>query len=552
MSVKNIPLSAPPVIPLPQQEEQLEDTWDDGGGGGTVGPPKSSQDELEEVAEVYGLPITSEATLQSHTKIVTSLTIDHSGVRLLSGSHDYSVRMFDFGGMKSDLKAFKTITPEEGHPIVALCWSPNSDAFLCVTGSPTPKVFDRDGQELAQCPRGDMYIRDMKNTKGHITGCTSGHWHPTDKSSLLTTSEDGTLRIWDVGDATLKQCSVLKPTLSKPGRVSVTTGKYSTDGRVVAAGLMNGSIQLWDCRGRGANKVVVATSSARQVVRGVHLEGTEISDLAFSIDGFTLASRGTDSTLKVWDLRKFKVPLVEIADLPARYANTKCCFSPRDDVILTSISDSKESDGGLVFIDKKELKIVKKLGMPGSAVAVEWHSKVNQIFVGTGDRKTGAVRVLYDSEMSERGVLLAAGRRPRAANPFDFSSSSSSLPIYNPNALPLYRTDVPGFGKKRKGDQGGERTSKSFRPEVGQAAVGGKGAKGQLGATGGSLLTQYIMKQQGGLKPPTEDDVRASILRHAGKEDEFSRFTQAYEKTQPTKIFQQEVEDDEQKEDEQA
>ena len=37
--------------------------------------------------------------------------------------------------------------------------------------------------------------------------------------------------------------------LSKPGRVSVTSCSYSTDGRLIAAGLADGQIQLWDVRG---------------------------------------------------------------------------------------------------------------------------------------------------------------------------------------------------------------------------------------------------------------------------------------------------------------
>lgn len=45
-----------------------------------------------------------------------------------------------------------------------------------------------------ECVRGDMYIRDMKNTKGHVTGCTNGVWHPTDKFTAATCSEDGTVR----------------------------------------------------------------------------------------------------------------------------------------------------------------------------------------------------------------------------------------------------------------------------------------------------------------------------------------------------------------------
>lgn len=52
----------------------------------------------------------------------------------------------------------------------------------------------REGLLRGECVRGDMYIRDMKNTKGHVTGCTYGVWHPTDKFTAATSSEDGTVR----------------------------------------------------------------------------------------------------------------------------------------------------------------------------------------------------------------------------------------------------------------------------------------------------------------------------------------------------------------------
>lgn len=47
---------------------------------------------------------------------------------------------------------------------------------------------------------------------------------------------------------------------------------------------------------------------------------------------------------------------------------------------------------------------------------------------------------------------------------------------------------------------------------------------------------------QGMLRNPAEEDIRASILRHAGKEDQFNQFTKAYEKTQPERIFAKEEE----------
>jgi hypothetical protein len=162
------------------------------------------------------LPVSSEAVMEPHGKAVISLDIDHSGSRLITGSTDYTVKIFDFNGMKSDCKPFRTIEPCEGHPVVSLSWSPTGDAFLVVTGSSQPKIYTRDGKEEGEFPRGDMYIRDMKNTKGHVTSCRGGQWHPTDKGTSMTCSDDGTIRIWDTWN--LKQKTVIKPTLKRPGR----------------------------------------------------------------------------------------------------------------------------------------------------------------------------------------------------------------------------------------------------------------------------------------------------------------------------------------------
>lgn len=62
------------------------------------------------------------------------------------------------------------------------------------------QIYDRDGLTLGEFVKGDMYIRDLKNTKGHITGLTCGEWNPKTKETILTSSEDGSLRIWDAND----------------------------------------------------------------------------------------------------------------------------------------------------------------------------------------------------------------------------------------------------------------------------------------------------------------------------------------------------------------
>jgi WD40 repeat protein len=48
-----------------------------------------------------------------------------------------------------------------------------------------------------------------------------------------------------------------------------------------------------------------------------------------------MASRGGDGTLKLWDLRAFKKPLAAWDGLDTNYANTSCCFSPDERLLLT-------------------------------------------------------------------------------------------------------------------------------------------------------------------------------------------------------------------------
>lgn len=56
-------------------------------------------------------PITHELMLKDHTKVVSALTLDPSGARIVSGSHDYDCKLWDFGGMDWRCKPFKTWEP---------------------------------------------------------------------------------------------------------------------------------------------------------------------------------------------------------------------------------------------------------------------------------------------------------------------------------------------------------------------------------------------------------------------------------------------------------
>ncbi|XP_062201547.1 uncharacterized protein LOC133904086 isoform X3 [Phragmites australis] len=75
------------------------------------------------------------------TQVVSALAVDHAGSRVLSGSYDYTVHMYDFQGMNSKLQSFRQLEPFEGHQVHSLSSSPTSDRFLCVTGLAQAKVI---------------------------------------------------------------------------------------------------------------------------------------------------------------------------------------------------------------------------------------------------------------------------------------------------------------------------------------------------------------------------------------------------------------------------
>ena len=70
------------------------------------------------------------------------------------------------------------------------------------------------------------------------------------------------------------------------------------------------------------------------------------------------------------------------------------------------------------------------------------------------------------------------------------------LVIKTPHALPMYRDDQ-GKGRKRPHEREADEAVRTRRPDPGGGIAGlGVGKGGKLGATGGTLLTQYILQNQ--------------------------------------------------------
>lgn len=222
---------------------------------------------------------------------VSALTLDPSGSRLVSGSYDYDVKFWDFAGMGTSLKPFKTTEPVEGHPIHHLEYSQTGDSLLVITSSLQPRLYSREGVELTEFVKGDMYLRDMRHTKGHVAEVTSAMWHPHDRDQFITGSADSTVRIWDVNNK-WEHKTVLIVRGKGPGaqqRTKITACAYSPDAKWIGAVSTDGTINLWGTNGPMTRPTATVEGHVRQ---------SETSGIVFSQDRYHLVTRGGDETVK--------------------------------------------------------------------------------------------------------------------------------------------------------------------------------------------------------------------------------------------------------------
>lgn len=252
------------------------DSDSDGGGSGAI--------------DFSVLPTSHEIKLADHHRTVSALTLDPSGTRLVSGSYDYDLKFWDFAGMDRSYKPFRTVQPCGEHQIHHLEYSLSGDSILVISGSARAKIFDRDGIEKYEYAKGDPYIRDLKHTDGHTGALTSGKWHPSDKETFATSSQDGSIREWDLERRRKQKTTIVYKSRERGGRSPCTAVMYSTDAKYVAGAYQDGTIQVWDTKGNHLRPAIP--------IPDAHQKGTETSSVLFSRDGRTLVSRGGDDTVK--------------------------------------------------------------------------------------------------------------------------------------------------------------------------------------------------------------------------------------------------------------
>lgn len=489
-----------------EQQEQQQYQVDERGGAPTDATTSATVD--RSCLERFKLPITQTLRIPHETgsrNTATTLAIDPAGARFAVGSTSKSLRLFDFAGMNANrLDAFRHIDPDDGHWPTAIAYSNTGDRLIVGTGSVQPIIMDRDGTELLKFVRGDMYVTDQAKTLGHTAAVTSVMWHPLKREVVLTSSMDGSARLWNLKGRTqfrMLVCDKVFTVKNARGlRTAINVVSYHPSGREFAVGTACGSIQIWNPKR--------ASGRPERTIFAAHGDSKPISSLVYNTDGSQLASRSVDDTqVKIWNQSRLSttaLPVVTCSDAPTIYEHANISYSP-DGKLLCATTAVNRKRGRLNIYrvsgtaeDDSDSSLGSCLASfeidpESSPIAVQWHTRLNQIFVACSD---GRVIILFDPQYSTKGATVVANRFSRPVDDLSAllnsrapkGSAAITGEIVAPFTLPLYQEDRPNVKRQKREDRKDPIKSREpERPATGKHKVGSK--------AGGSSFAIFVADQ---------------------------------------------------------
>lgn len=519
--------------PTPDAEDEDEDKNRD------KDEEDEDEDDEDEDEDEDEFPTSHNLTFKTHDKAVTTVAVDPAGARMGTASMDGSMKLYDFASMTpSTLRAFKSVEPSlrkhaptsEVHPVYNVQFNPLSPGFiLAVCATPQAKVLDRDGDTLMETVKGDMYLRDMRNTKGHISAVTCGSWSPVDYNLFVTAGTDSTLRIWDVNQVRAQKDIIVHKSRApgQAGRTKMTAvawGSPTGGGNdvIVSSGL-DGSMAMWSGRG--------PFTRPSGEIHDAYARDTWVTGLDISPDGRLVVSRSED-TIKLWDTRKFKQPVNSIPHPAGEkfYQTANIKFSPNGANVVTG-----SHNGDLHILNPATLQAEHITPItPGSPlISVAWHETLNQIITGSAN---GEAHVLYNPSLSHHGAVTIMTRAPKRRhideNPALTTNLTGNEIIVN-SAGQLTAASGVGFA--------GGSDRHNNRPNIGLSASGRPRDPRRPHIPAQTPFARFQPDERHikeVIAPDSRDeDPREALLRYAEVAEKDKVFTSVYQETQPKPIF---------------
>ncbi|MDG9716401.1 trypsin-like peptidase domain-containing protein [Streptomyces sp. DH24] len=341
-------------------------------------------------------------------------------------------------------------------------------------------AFAPDGKTLAVGGDDDrVRLWDVAAGRWRRELATDGGWvwavaFSPDGETLASGGQGGGVRFWDTasgrgwGSSGAHDGEVQSVAFSRDGKVLASTSADSPE---------DGRIRLWD------------VSTGRQRDRSLTHRGGQVSSVAFSPDGKTLAGGGEDGRVRLWDVASGRQ---RDDPLPPGGKVRTVAFSP-DGTTLASGGD----DGRVQLWDVASGRRVGSTLVHGSPVSSVAFSPDGETLAGGGG---GTVR-LWNVDVGEQpGSFLSA--LDGSLSSLGFSPDGNMLAGGSTGASAVHLWDLAS-GRRQNSlldDRTGPVTSVAFSPD-------GSTLAGAVADEGIRLWDVSTREQRGGLLPRPGDNV---------------------------------------------
>jgi WD40 repeat protein/energy-coupling factor transporter ATP-binding protein EcfA2 len=327
-------------------------------------------------------------------------------------------------GYSSFEKPFYIAILHHNGPIYSAVFSPDGRQILTASEDGTAKVWDLEGKLLFEVK--------------HDARIMSAVFSP-DGSRILTASWDKSVKLWDMNGMLL---------LDLPHNGIVSDVAFSLDGQRILTASRDGKVRIWNLKGK-----VLAILPYNKVV----------SSAVFSKDGHRLLTASWDKTVKVWDIKNEGKPL-PLLDLKHNNTISSAVFSPDGQYILSALEQ------GAVYLWNLEGKLLLEFEV-NEEVSSAMFSPDGQRILTTS--RTGTVKLwnlagkllsefkynapLYSAAFSPDGGLIVTASEDGTAKVWDLKNNivtnlaeqtaDMKIAIYSPNGSRIFTSSRDGTSR---------------------------------------------------------------------------------------------------------